>query len=208
MSNYTWLIDAGHGGVNAKGEYQCLAGGKSYQHPYFDILEGVVNRQIANELYKLLLNAGVDFKLVYDEIEDWSLTKRVGIINKLASKYKNCILLSIHNNAGKGKGSEVFTSPGLTPSDIVAEYFCKNYIREFSEYKFRPGIGEGKTDLGLDKEAKFTILTDTTCPAVLTESLFFDEYNQAKMLMSEVGRNRIASLLFKSIMEIEQDKPI
>jgi N-acetylmuramoyl-L-alanine amidase len=207
-SNYTWLLDAGHGGIDNSGKYHCLAGGKSYQHPDFTIYEGVVNRQIAKKLYQHLLHASIDFKIVYDEVEDWSLTKRVKLINGLASKSKNCILLSIHSNAGKGSGNEVFTSPGLTPSDIIAEVFCLQYIREFSEFPFRKGVGEGKHDKGLDKEAKFTMLTDTICPAVLVESFFFDEYRQAQLLRSEAGQNRIVSVLLNSILHIESTKPI
>lgn len=207
-SKYTWLIDAGHGGVDAAGNYKCLANGKRYQHPDFEILEGVINRQIALKVANKLQEAGIDFCLIYDEVEDWSLTKRVNLANTLQRKHGNCIGVSIHSNAGKGVGNEVYTSPGLTPSDIVAEYFCKNYIREFSEWKFRPGIGEGKGDAGLDKEAKFTMCTDTICPWVLLETLFFDDYNQAVVLRSEQGQNRIASIICNSIFQVEETKPV
>lgn len=207
-SNYVWLIDAGHGGIDKDGNYQCLANGKRYQHPDFEILEGVINRQISLRLANKLTEAGVEFRLIYDEIIDWSLSKRVAIANSLQKKLGNCIGLSIHSNAGKGQGCEVYTSPGLTPSDIVAEPFCLNYIREFSEYKFRRGVGEGAEDSGLDKEAKFTMCTETIAPWVLVESFFFDEIKQAELLRSERGQERIVSVLFNSIVQIENTKPI
>lgn len=208
-SNYLWLLDAGHGGVDGNGKYQCLAGGKRYQHPDFEILEGVINRQITTKLWRALADSNIDFALIYDEVLDLPLHYRINLANNLHKKSGKCIGISIHSNAGKGIGNEVFTSPGLTPSDIVAEYFCKNYMREFSnEFPFRSGIGQGKNDLGLDKEAKLAMCTETICPWVLVESLFFDELKQAEFLTSEIGQNRIVSVLFNSIAQIENAKPI
>lgn len=207
-SNYVWLIDAGHGGLNPDGSYNCLANGKRYQHPDFEILEGVINRQIALKLANALAELGIEFRLIYDEVADWSLTKRVTIANNLQKKLGNCIGLSIHSNAGKGEGCEIYTSPGLTPSDVVAEYFCLSYIREFNEWKFRKGVGEGKTDKGLDKEAKFTMCQDTIAPWVLVESFFFDEIRQAELLRSDHGQNRIVAANINSIKQVESAKPI
>lgn len=204
MSKYIWLIDAGHGGVDSKGVYHCLAGGKMYDHGEFTIYEGDVNRKIADKLWRKLLNGCIDFDLVYHDIEDWSLTKRVQLCNTAYRKNNNCILLSIHNNAGKGKGTEIFTSVGKTKSDLLClDKLKKLYLEGFNyRWPFRDGGSE------VDKEADFTILKSTLCPAVLTESLFFDEIEQARYLLSDEGQERIAQILFDWIKHVEQAQPI
>lgn len=204
MSNYKWLIDAGHGGIDDMGVYHCLANGKQYQHKDFIIYEGEINRKIAAKLWQKLNSACIDFALVYHEVQDWSLTKRVQLCNDTHQKNSNCILLSIHNNAGKGKGTEVFTSVGETKSDkLCLDVLRDAYLNGFDcRWPFRNG------ETGIDKEADFTILKSTTCPAVLTESLFFDELEQARYLMSDEGQETIATILFTWIKHVEKVKPI
>jgi N-acetylmuramoyl-L-alanine amidase len=206
MSKYTWILDAGHGGVDKNGNYttdQKL--NKRFRfNDGFEILEGVINRKVTQKLYTMLMNAGVDFVLVYDEINDWTLQKRVQLANQIHGKKKNCIYLSIHSNAGKGNGFEVFTSIGETKSDKIADYFCRQYKKDFPNYKFRADT----TDGDLDKEADFYVLKNTNCPAVLVENLFFDERSQAEYLSSEKGQDDIARCLFNAIREIETTKPI
>jgi len=45
-----------------------------------------------------------------------------------------------------------------------------------------------------DKEARFTILTKTVCPAVLTENLFFDNRDECRFMLSETGQRLITKL--------------
>lgn len=203
---YKWLIDAGHGGVDNKGVYHCLAGGKMYDHGEFTIYEGDINRKIADKLWRKLLNGCIDFALVYHDIEDWSLAKRVMLCNTAHIKSGNCILLSIHNNAGKGKGTEIFTSVGQTKSDLL----CLDKLKELYQEGFdcRWPFRQDTTDGDIDKEADFKVLKSTLCPAVLTESLFFDEVEQAQYLLSEEGQEKIAQILFDWIKHVEQTKPI
>lgn len=204
MSNYTWVIDAGHGGVDKDGKYTTDPKlNKRYKfEDGFEVLEGVINRQIAKRFVNLLLNHGIDVALVYHEIEDWSLTKRKKLADAIHAKTQNTIFVALHSNAGKGKGNELFTSKGLTESDYVASYFAYGYKTYMADFPFRPG-----TD-GLDKEENFTVINTPGRASVLLETLFFDNRKEAEFLMSSEGQDRIANMLFEVVKTIEDKKPV
>lgn len=204
MSNYVYIIDAGHGGLTEDGKYT-TAPNKMHTFPDgFTIYEGVINRLIAERLYHKLWKHNFDFVLIYDDVDDTPLSRRVEWANKVHSKYPNAILISIHSNAGGGKGNEIFTSPGQTKSDVIAEIFCNEYMSRLPQFVFRSDTTDGDHD----KEARFAILTQTTCPAILVENLFFDSRDEAEYLNSERGQEEIADVLFRSILKIENTKPI
>ena len=108
------------------------------------------------------------------------LTWRANFVNSLCSKYgtNNCIYVSVHVNAagadGKWKnarGWSVYTSPGITKSDALATLLyneAKTILPPDSKYYVRSDFSDGDPDY----EAKFYVLTNTKCPAVLTENLF------------------------------------
>ena len=129
--------------------------------------------------------------ILVTEDEDISLSERSSRVNDLC-KLHDCILVSIHNNAaGNGNawynvtGWEAYTSPGNTKSDILAELIYEEIEAE--------GIKTRKdnSDKDSDKEANFTILTKTKCPAVLTENMFMDSKIDIEFLNSEVGINKL-----------------
>jgi N-acetylmuramoyl-L-alanine amidase len=197
-----WILDAGHGGFD--GVYK-TAPAKMFTFPDGTVIyEGVVNRGIADKLIKMLDANLIQYSVVHDKIEDTPLPVRVRRANEIYMKDKSAVLLSIHSNAGGGKGNEVFTSIGETKSDPIAEYFCKAYIKHFPEWVFR----SDKSDGDLDKEADFFVLRNTLCPAVLVESFFFDERKQAELLLSEAGQIKIAYCLLDAIKQIENEKNI
>lgn len=207
MSNYLWLIDAGHGGMK-NGVYTTPARiGKQFTFPDpngFTIYEGVINRAHAKHVWTELVSLGIDFQLVYDEEEDYSLAKRVHLADKVYEKDKRAIYLSIHSNAGGGSGNEIFTSRGQTKSDKVANIFCETYRKLFSDYPFRKDYSDGDAD----KEADFYVLRKTDCPALLVENLFFDNRKEAEFLMSESGQREIACCIVQCIQNVEFFKPI
>jgi N-acetylmuramoyl-L-alanine amidase len=213
-SNYLWLIDAGHGGINALGVYT-TAPYKMKKFKDFNIYEGVINRIIAALLYKQLQQVGIDFHLIFEDVVDTPLSHRIALANKATAKQhdlyqRKCILISIHSNAGEGKGFEVFTSFGQNESDIVAERLCRIYKKNFPEFPYkRVDLSDGD----MDKEANFAMVGGNKkfpllCPAVLAENLFFDEINQAEFLLSAEGQQRIADSLMEWITDIELTKPI
>ena len=204
MSNYKWLLDAGHGGI-LNGKYTTAPAKMFRFKDGFEVYEGIINRQITNKLITLLQSAGIDFALVYDEHLDTPLNERVAIADRVYNKHRNSIYLSIHSNAGKGKGFEVFTSKGQTKSDSIAYFFCAKYVEHFKNmFPLRRDRSDGDDD----KESEFYVLRKTDCPAVLVENLFFDNREEAEFLVSEVGQMAIAQCLFEAIQQCETTKPI
>lgn len=203
MSNYKFLIDAGHGGINKSG-YYVTAPSKMFKFPDgLTIYEGLVNRQIVNRLTKML-DGKYDYELIHDEIDDLSLPVRVARADNALTKDQRCIFISIHSNAGGGFGNEIYTSTGQTKSDKVAQIFSMVYQKAFPDFKFRKDSKDGDDD----KEAEFYVLRKTDCPALLVENLFFDNRREAEFLLSEVGQNRIAECLFECIEATDKIKPI
>ena len=209
MSKFYWLLDAGHGGIDANGNYT-TAPAKMHVFPDgFTIYEGVINRKISTELQRLLCIEKIDHALVYDEVKDTPLSERAKIANLVYDKKPNTVVLSIHSNAGGGKGLEVFTGPGKTHSDPFGDVFAKKAVELLPQFKFRPDWKEG--DLAKDeafymcgymgKDGKWR---GPKCPAVLVENLFFDNREEAEYLSSEAGQKEIANWLFESIKQCEK----
>lgn len=176
------LIDNGHGD-NTPGK----------RSPDGKLLEWKYTRRVAKVVAARLERAGYDVELLTPENYDVKLIERVHRANVKAQSLgrKNVIVVSIHcNAAGDGSkwlnatGWEIWTSPCKTKSDILADHFVHMAKRHFDGQKIREWK---QVDGERDKEAKFTILTDTLCPAVLTENFFMDNRKDVKYLLSDEG---------------------
>lgn len=204
-SNYLWLLDAGHSGVDKNGKY-LTAPAKMHVFPDgLTIYEGVINRIISKLLYVKLEKAGIEFALVYDDIEDTPLPHRVSVADNLYRQNKKSIYLSIHSNSAGGSGFEIFTSKGQTKSDKVADIFCSTYEKMFPQFPFR---ADTLSDSDKDKEADYYVLRKTDCPALLVENLFFDNRKEAEYLLSKEGQEAISECLLQCIINCEKLKPI
>lgn len=208
---YTWLLDAGHGGV-VDGVYKTSPNydknnhktwHKMWIHDDIPIYEGEFNRQIVDLIAYNLSKLGVDYIVIVPECEDVPLSKRVYRANNIHSTKRNCIFVSIHGNAfnGNAQGFEVFTSKGDTPADPVAEVFAEEMEKMFPEEVMRWDLTDGDKD----KEAGFYVLKNTSMPAILTENFFFDKAEQAELMMSPEGQERIAQAHVNAILRIEND---
>jgi N-acetylmuramoyl-L-alanine amidase len=140
------------------------------------------------------------------EKEDISLTARANRVNEIYKLHNSCILISIHNNAaGDGSkwynatGWEAYTSPGNTRSDRLAEILYEE--AELKGLKVRKDI----SDMDADKEANFTILTKTKCPAVLTENMFMDSKKDLEFLNSEDGVKTLIDIHLNAVRRYFED---
>jgi N-acetylmuramoyl-L-alanine amidase len=202
-SNYLWVLDAGHGGM--KNGVYTTAPAKMCKFPDDVVVcEGVINRAIARLIWLQMTERNIDFKLVYDEHDDDSLALRVKRADDIFAKDKRAVYLSIHSNAGGGSGFEIFTSPGQTKSDKVANIFCETYQKFFPSFPFRKDLADGDSD----KEADYYVLRKTDCPSLLIENLFFDNRKEADFLMSVDGQTKIANCIVHCIENVEHLKPI
>lgn len=207
MSKFYYLLDAGHGGMK-DGVYTTAPKKMFKFEDGFTIYEGVITRKISTELQRLLCIEKISHALVYDEVEDTPLSKRSGIVNLVYDKKPNTVVLSIHANAGGGKGIEVFTGPGKTHSDPFGDIFAKKAVELLPQFKFRPDWKEGDLAkdeafhmVGYEKDGKWR---GPKCPAILVECLFFDNRDEAEYLSSEAGQKEIANWLFESIKQCEK----
>ena len=126
-NGYLWLLDPGHGGIDADGNYT-TGKKKMFDHGDFKIYEGNTNRVITAILVKMLDQANIRNIIIPDWIDDTPLKARVNIADDIYDTDKDCIFLSIHSNAGGGQGNEIFTSVGQTKSDKVAQIFWVTLI--------------------------------------------------------------------------------
>ena len=200
------LVDNGHG-VNTAGK--CSPDKRLREYKWA--------REIAQALVTDLKAKGIDARIVVPEENDVSLTERCRRANNVcnAAGVNNVIFVSIHSNAagsdGKWKSAGgwcVYTSPGQTKADILAtdlwnaaNIHLKPYITRFPvlqkqgayDTKQKP-IRADWSDGDPDYEARFTVLTGTKCPAVLTESLFQDNKADVDFLLSSEGKKAIVDL--------------
>lgn len=203
MSYFLHILDPGHGGLDKDGNY--VTSGK--RSPIWDdgsqYFEGVGNREIASyveeELKKLHIDH--DFTVLPEDPRDIPLWKRADKANSLNAKRKT-ITWSIHSNGfskESANGYEVFTSPGQTKSDFIADIMFREFAKEFTELKPRTD----KSDGDVDKEAKFAILTKTHGRAVLIESMFHTNKRECDILMSKEGKRRVAKTIVRAILRVE-----
>jgi len=208
-SNYLWIFDNGHGGI-IDGVYQ--TSGK--QSPRWDdgtkLYEGEFNRSIVNRLVKLCNNNNIECVNLVDTQKDISLRKRTDAANDIYREQKDkdgkdCIYVSVHANGfskESAHGWGVYTSPGETKSDKVAQILFDKAQIEFPSHKMR----RDTRDHDDDKEANFWVLRKTIMPAILSENFFMTNKKECDLLLSEEGRDRIAKIHFQMIQEVETSK--
>ena len=194
-SKFLWLLDNGHGGI-IDGVYQTRGKRSPIWPDGNQLFEGEFNRAIVNRLIEMCNNANIDCVNIVPELEDIRLSERVRRANEIYKNDKRAVYVSIHANAGGGTGYELFTSPGNTKSDGIANIFFEKAEKAFPTFRMR-GI----------KEANFYVLKNTHMPAILTENFFMDTLTpDCELLLSQTGRNRIARAHFEAIAEIENSK--
>ena len=190
------LIDPGHGSTTP---------GK--RSPDGALLEYAYCREIANLVYHGLHRDGIEAEVILREEVDVPLHERIRRVNEACREYgvSNVLLVSIHVNAAgdgsqwmKATGWECYTSPGKTKADKLATCL----VEEASVYLPQATkIRTDNTDGDPDKEARFYMLTQSKCPAVLTENLFMDNKSDCKYLLSLKGKAAIAKIHIKGILK-------
>ena len=197
----TFLIDFGHGGM-INGAYQ-TAPDKMYNFGNGVIaFEGVTNRLIKDLVLKHGTNSGLQMIDVCPTALDLPLETRVKFVNILCDKYgaSNCLLISLHSNAGGGTGFEIFTTKGETRSDKYATLFYQRFKTAFPNIKLRTDIQDGDPD----KEAEFYIIKNALCPAILPEWLFFDNWQDYEIIRSEVEQLKYSKMIIEFCAEINK----
>jgi len=194
------VIDPGHGGI-IDGKY--VTPGKRFVYTEGPmagkaVYEGERNRVACTFLADLLYLAGVEVHSAPDQApwdqhgrftdEDVPLWKRVKYANSLKPAH-DTLFFSWHSNAisntsaGAGqmraRGFSIWTSPGQTKSDPIAdEIWLALQAADLPMPMRKQSVKDGDYDY----EAKFKVLMDTDGPSNLFECGFHDHPDDAKLL--------------------------
>ena len=194
------LLDNGHGGlINANPQ---TAARRSHKLPNgARLFEGEFNRAIVNGIIQELTFLNIPYVNICPEIRDVTLQTRVKRANAYR-RVKNVFFISIHSNAGGGRGSEFFTSVGRTKSDPIANIFAQEFVSKFPDRRLRTDLSDGM----LGKEKNFYVLRKTAMPAVLTENFFFDNKEEVEsILMTREGRQKIIDFHVNAIVRVKEE---
>ena len=180
MKKLVVILDNGHG-VDTKGK--CA--------PDKSIFEWDWTREIACMLYKQLILNGIDSILLVPEDKTISLGERV-------KREKNITRQA--EQAGKdgkwktARGWSVRVSPESSENSkkLAQSLYAEAEARGLQGDRYVP---KEKYWIG-----DYTILNDTSCPAVLTENLFQDNKEDVEYLLSEKGKLEIVDLHFDAII--------
>lgn len=163
------------------------------------LFEYEFNRDIVKRIKSKLASYNIDSVVLVPELDDISLAERCKRANKIYDNNKECVLLSIHANAGGGTGWECYTSVGNTSADMYASILYTEAEKYFPGWKIRTDYSDGDPD----KESQFYILKHTKCPAVLTENFFMDTKKDCDYILSEDGRENIANMHVSAILKFK-----
>lgn len=189
------LFDNGHG-ENTPGK----------RSPDGAFREYLFTREVAQEAERELRKRGYECERIVKCAMDVSLAERVRVVNDYCKKHgvKNVVLFSLHVNAAgngsewmEGRGFEVFTSPGNTKSDTLAELVYDEAKVQMPGMKMRADLTDGDHD----KEARFAMLTQTKCPAVLIENFFMDNKEDLAYLQSREGKKAIVNTIVNAAIK-------
>ena len=191
------LIDNGHGKTSGNSS------------PDRTIYEYAWARETAQRIENILKQKGVSATRIVTEEKDISLSERCRRVNTICKAYgvKNCLLVSIHNNASgsdrqwhEGSGFSVFVSKNASEkSKRLAQIMTDEAMK-------RNMMG----NRSIPKEKYWTwswtnkdiyLLKNTACPAVLTENMFQDNREDVKTLLSEEGKQKLVDIHVEAIIK-------
>ena len=176
------FVDAGHGGLDPNGNYTTAP---SKQHKFAQgfhdngwFYEGVSNRKIAAEFMAQASRMGFLCIPVYHPYKDTPLSTRTELANHIAKKLDaQSIFVSFHSDAfnGSARGWTIYHHPNSSTGNGIAQHIARQVLPLCEEY--------GVPSREAVRSASFHVLTYTNMPAVLIENLFFDNQDDAELLM-------------------------
>ena len=198
MKKLLVILDNGHGS-NTHGKCS----------PDKSLYEWKWTREITSMLHEYLMMEGIESVILVPEDKDISLKERVRRANNLyvqAKKSgKEAVLISVHINAAGGDGKW----KNATGWSVWIANNASQQSQELAELLYNEAE---KHNLQGNRvvppchywTANFTIVTDTKCPAVLTENLFQDNKQECEYLLSDIGKQTIAQLHVAGIKQYIQ----
>lgn len=163
------------------------------------------SRERISHLIPILTNLGYEVYKTTSSENEPGLSKRKNFATQVRHGEKK-LLLSLHNNAAGADGNwhtatgvEIYTTPGVTKSDICADIILQRFKNDFPELKMRYNKD---SYLERDKEAKFTVLMGADYMGCLVEWLFQDNKNDVELLCDPTFNGKFESSIVEAIEEI------
>ena len=156
-----------------------------------------ITYKIASRVEKTLLAKGISVKMSRNSLTD-NVVSGGSVSNSLRARYSSAnewkadIFVSIHCNANNdinAHGCETYCYQKGTKAENLASNILNGLIWN-TDLKSR-GV----------KTANYAVLKNTNMPAVLVETAFIDNENDAAFLGSEDGQKQIAKGIAEGIME-------
>lgn len=204
------IIDRAHG-INTPGKCSPDAANGLKDSPYY-YYEWQWSSIICTKLAERLKNDGfrVEFTVDPKNEREPGLSVRADRANKIIKDNPDIhwIFISMHSNAAGGdghvwsnaKGYSLYTTKGITNSDILADCIVKKaaealplYSKNIRKYKDKY--------LERDMEENWTVIYKTNCPAVLCENFFHTTKSEVAWLKSERGQEVIVDFHAKGIAD-------
>lgn len=179
------LVVAGHGGLNALGEYP-RKDKRSPQVPP-GIYEGAWNRKAAEAITRALEAAGIRAQFVNPGPVNQPLKSIIGYVNDTCRRANVPIcVFEVHANSeavehydergwGDARGVVQFVSKRASST---SQKLAHEYDKQLQE------LGYAIPSRGV-KAANFAIITRTSCPAWLLEAGFMSNYQDVELLQQE-----------------------
>lgn len=193
-SKMLFLLDPGHG-IDTPGK---RSPGKKTAGD-FGIFEWEFNRDVVKRIEEIAWSRGVQAVDIVVQNESVPLRERVRRANEINETHR-CAFISVHANAsGKGwsmaRGFRVFQRPSASEAtsalSATIRHKMKDWIPEWRRHS-------------ASREANFFVLKKATMPAVLTENGFMTNRFDCEILMSSLGRDRIAKAHISAMMQYQQ----
>lgn len=191
ISEITVVLDAGHGGEDGGCEG-------------YGLIEKDLNLDITLRVALLLREQGVNVVLtrdtdilLYDKNSDYEGKKKYQDVRRrleIAQSQENPVLVSIHMNSfsqSKYSGLQVWYSKNDVHSKILA-----NLIQSNNKTELQPN----NKRVTKESTSSIFLLHNATFPAVLIECGFLSNPDEAHALGDAEYRQKLANVIFKSIM--------
>lgn len=173
------IIDAGHG-PNTPGK----------RTPDGSLKEFMFNESVAQLIKSILIKENICTIFSHTYVHDVPLQERVALANHL----KVDAFISIHANAfgsnwNEARGIETFTCvhPGKITTNL-ATFVQQEMVK-----------ATGGRDRGV-KQRNFTVLTNTTMPAILVECGFMTNKKEAQQLKSSTYQKQCAQAIANGLL--------